>query len=178
MAASRLIRLVFLTVNVLMAVVLVISNSDFCASVFETQTDHVLVGHVMSTSTVADEFECHQKCLRNNSCKSFNVHPGVDIAKRLCELNNKTRKMKPDDFIRKKGSSYYGQVKVSCEDLPTNKKKQTGHCHPDYTGKRCEIPKRGWNSKLPAYSCKSIRDSGGSKGDGGTGSTLRTVETR
>ena len=26
--------------------------------------------------------------------------------------------------------------------------------------------KRGWNSKLPAYSCKSIRDSGDSKGDG------------
>ena len=25
---------------------------------------------------------------------------------------------------------------------------------------------RGWNSKLPAYSCKSIRDSGDSKGDG------------
>ena len=136
-------------------------------------SDHVLVGHVMSTSTVADEFECHQKCLsrggsriffrrgctrlllyfntnkphssfffcripvvfenrrssqggvrtpctlpldppllRNNSCKSFNVHPGADIAKRLCELNNKTRKMKPDDFIKKNGSSYYGQVKV------------------------------------------------------------------
>ena len=78
-------------------------------------SDHVLVGHVISTSTVADKFECHQKCLRNNSCKSFNVHPGADIAKRLsglCELNNKTRKMKPDDFIKKKGSSYYGQVKV------------------------------------------------------------------
>ena len=26
--------------------------------------------------------------------------------------------------------------------------------------------KRGWNSKQPAYSCKSIRDSGDSKGDG------------
>ena len=75
-------------------------------------SDHVLVGHVMSTSTAADEFECHQKCLRNNSCKSFNVHPGAVIAKRLCELNSKTRKMKPDDFIKKKGSSYYGQVKV------------------------------------------------------------------
>ena len=36
MAASWLIGLVFLAV--LMAVVLVISNSDFCASVFETQT--------------------------------------------------------------------------------------------------------------------------------------------
>ena len=28
---------------------------------------------------------------------------------------------------------------VSCQDLPTNKKKQTGHCHPDYKGKRREI---------------------------------------
>ena len=38
MVASWLIGLVFLAVNVLMVVVLVISNSDFCASVFETQT--------------------------------------------------------------------------------------------------------------------------------------------
>ena len=38
MAASWLIGLVFLAVHVLMIVVLVISNSDFCASVFETQT--------------------------------------------------------------------------------------------------------------------------------------------
>ena len=66
----------------------------------------------MSTSTVVDEFECHQNCLRNNSCKSFNVRPGADIAKRFCELNNKTRKMKPDDFVENKGSSYYEQVKV------------------------------------------------------------------
>ena len=38
MAASWLIRLVFLTVNVLIAMVLVISKSDFCVSVYETQT--------------------------------------------------------------------------------------------------------------------------------------------
>ena len=38
MAVSWLIRLLFLTINVLMAVVLVISNSDFCASVYKTQT--------------------------------------------------------------------------------------------------------------------------------------------
>lgn len=35
MAASWLIRLIFLAVNVLSANLLVISNSDFCASVFE-----------------------------------------------------------------------------------------------------------------------------------------------
>ena len=38
MAISRLIRLFFLTVNVLIASLLVTSNSDFCASVFETQS--------------------------------------------------------------------------------------------------------------------------------------------
>ena len=72
--------------------------------------------HVMNESTVADEFECHQKCLRNNSCKSFNVRPGADITKRLCELNNKTRKMTTESFKNMKGSSYYGPVKVSSTD--------------------------------------------------------------
>jgi len=66
----------------------------------------------VSTSTVVDAFECHQNCLRNNSCKSFNFHPGEDIAKRLCVLNNKMWEMKPDDFVENKGSSYYEQVKV------------------------------------------------------------------
>ena len=79
-------------------------------------SDHILVDHVMNASTVVDEFECHQKCLRNNSCKSFNVRPGADIAKRLCELNNKTRKMTPESFKKMIGSSYYGPVKVSPND--------------------------------------------------------------
>ena len=75
--------------------------------------DHVLVGHVMSKADVADEFECHLKYLGNNSCKSFNVHPDANNAKRICELNNKTRQMKPGDFKWKKGSTYYGSVQVS-----------------------------------------------------------------
>ena len=69
-----------------------------------------------NASTVVDGFEYHQKRLRNNSCKSFNVRPGADIAKRLCELNNKTRKMTPESFKKMKGSSYYGPVKVSSTD--------------------------------------------------------------
>ncbi|XP_073237770.1 uncharacterized protein [Porites lutea] len=166
MAAFWLNSLIFLTINVLT----VTSNSEFCASVFKAQVDHFLFGHVMNESTFTDEFECHRKCLRNNSCKSFNIRPGADIAKRLCELNNKTRKMTPESFKKMKGSSYYGPVKVSCQDLPTNKKKQAQpdykQPHPDYKGKRSEIPRPGWNSTDPAYSCKSIRDSGDSKGDG------------
>ena len=75
--------------------------------------DHVLVGHVMSNTVVADEFECHLKCLGNNSCKSFNVHPDGNNAQRICELNDKTRQMKPGRFKWKKGSTYYGSVQVS-----------------------------------------------------------------
>ena len=98
-------------------------------------------------------------------------------------------------------SCYFNSLfssQVSCQDLPTKQKKQTGQCHSDYKGKVvkfvsnarlfnlnsqllyggvniCHIQsfvllsaaaKRGWNSRDPAHSCKSIRDSGDSKGDG------------
>ena len=77
-------------------------------------SDHVLVGHAMDTVTVVDEFECQLKCIENNSCKSVNVHPdGNNAQRRICELNNKTRLMKPGDFKWKKGSTYYGSVQVS-----------------------------------------------------------------
>ena len=61
-----------------------------------------------------DEFECQQKCTANKRCKSFNVRPDDDFTRlHICELNNKTRQMKPGDFVKTKASSYYGSVKVS-----------------------------------------------------------------
>ncbi|CAH3162609.1 unnamed protein product [Porites lobata] len=101
-------QLFFLILNVFIGII----YSEMCGSVFESKNDHVLVGNIINTSVVADEFECHQKCLGHISCRSFNVHPGGDITKHVCELNNKTRQMKSVDFIEKSGSSFYGQVKV------------------------------------------------------------------
>ena len=66
----------------------------------------------MDTVVVTDEFECQLKCMGNNSCKSCNVHPGDSNGNRICELNNKTRQMKPGDLKLKKGSTYYGSVQV------------------------------------------------------------------
>ena len=74
---------------------------------------YALVGHVLETFVVVDEFECQQKCTANKRCKSFNVRPADDFTRHICELNNKTRKMKPEDFVKTKASSYYGSVKVS-----------------------------------------------------------------
>ena len=86
-----------------------------CTNCDKTFTlDHSLVGHVMETTVVDDEFECQLNCIGNNRCKSVNVHPdGNNTQRRICELNNKTREMKPGDFQRKKGSKYYGSVQVS-----------------------------------------------------------------
>ena len=68
----------------------------------------------MDTVTVVDEFECQFKCIGNSSCKSVNARIyGSNAQRRICELNNKTRQMKPGDFQWKKGSTYYGSVQVS-----------------------------------------------------------------
>ena len=50
---------------------------------------------------------------KTKRAKSFNIHPGADDTKRICELNNKTKQMKPADLKKKKGSIDYGSVKVS-----------------------------------------------------------------
>ena len=76
--------------------------------------DHALLGQVMETVNVTDEFECHRKCIQNNTCKSFNVHPPEsNPIKKTCEMNNQTRQMKPKHYKKKIGSSYHGSVEVS-----------------------------------------------------------------
>ena len=76
--------------------------------------DYALLGHAIDTVTVVDEFECQFKCIGNKSCKSFNVRiDGSNAKRRICELNNKTRQMKPGNFKWKKGCTYYGSVQVS-----------------------------------------------------------------
>ena len=50
-----------------------------------------------------------RKRLKNSSFlnKGAELRSCGDITKRVCELNNKTRVMKPRDFIKRKGSYYY-----------------------------------------------------------------------
>ena len=77
---------------------------------------HALVGHNMSSVLVGDEFECQLKCINTQPCKSFNVlFSSSQANKRVCELNNQTREMKPSDFKARKGANYYGSVKVSTQ---------------------------------------------------------------
>ncbi|XP_044168635.1 uncharacterized protein LOC114977100 [Acropora millepora] len=141
--------------------------AGFCASVFETQQDHTLLGQVMETVNVTDEFECHRECIQNNTCKSFNVHPPKSNAiKKTCELNNQTRQMKPKQYKKKTGSSYHGSVEVSCVDImETNTQQKAGRCHPGYSGKQCTV-KKGSSPHFPGVSCKDIRKSTNAQNNG------------
>ncbi|XP_044170574.1 uncharacterized protein LOC122954590 [Acropora millepora] len=131
--------------------------AGFCASVFETQQDHALLGQVIETVNVTDEFECHRKCIQNNTCKSFNVHPPrSNPIKKICEMNNQTRQMKPKHYKKKIGSSYHGSVEVSCVNImETNNQQKSGRCQPGYSGNQCTL-KKGLSPDFPGVSCKDI----------------------
>ncbi|PFX19659.1 uncharacterized protein LOC111337884 isoform X3 [Stylophora pistillata] len=137
MAVSSLPHFAMMTLNILLGILFVLANRNFCGTIFETQLDHALVGYVMHNSVVVSEFECQLKCIGNNNCKSFNVHPSDGNASRICELNNKTRQMKPSDFKQKKGSTYYGSVQASCVDVSHERNRPT-RCHAGYKGTQCQ----------------------------------------
>ncbi|XP_068678275.1 contactin-associated protein 1-like isoform X2 [Montipora foliosa] len=122
------------------------------------QTGHFLFGHVLYTAVVSDEFQCHLKCLGSSKCKSFNVHPAESGGSgRICQLNNETRETKPSDFKKKKGSHYYGPVKISCVDVSTHKswhQKNVNEC--ERKTHSCDQHAKCTN-ELGAYMCSCDR---------------------
>ena len=59
--------------------------------------------------------ECDISCERENTCQSYNYHAG----ERSCELNNRTKEARPDNFrsdpawFYKRRLAYRGMYKVS-----------------------------------------------------------------
>ncbi|XP_078346676.1 uncharacterized protein LOC144631960 [Oculina patagonica] len=100
----------------------------------------------------------------NGACQSYNIQTG-NSANKQCELNNQSRTSKPKDFKQRRGFNYYGLVPISC--VPNNcNAKEDCQCHPAYKGKSCMTPRLGYFPSNPGLSCKNIRDSGDSRGDG------------
>ncbi|XP_044166557.1 uncharacterized protein LOC122950611 [Acropora millepora] len=120
----------------------------------------------METVNVTDEFECHRKCIQNNTCKSLNIHPlETSAIQKTCEMNNQTRQLKPQHY-KKIGSSYHGSVEVSCVNImATNNQQKSGRCHPGYSGKQCTL-KKGSSPDFPGVSCKDIRKSTNAQNNG------------
>ena len=73
----------------------------------------MLQDHTFKTlKTQPGTLECRQACLADIRCQSYNV-----VFKGICELNNRTKEARPDDFV-KDLERYY--VKSSTRGKKTN----------------------------------------------------------
>ena len=54
-----------------------------------------LRGHTFKTYKVGWPEECYLRCNEEVTCQSYNFH----IGKKVCELNNRTKEARPEDFM-------------------------------------------------------------------------------
>ena len=64
--------------------------------------DYRLVGHVISSDKENSIWSCFQTCKTKFDCRSLNYNLDTFI----CEINNRTKREKPDKFVPMEGSVY------------------------------------------------------------------------
>ncbi|KAK2555602.1 hypothetical protein P5673_022623 [Acropora cervicornis] len=88
--------------------IVVVTSLKICASerdCGETKSSvmhYALLEHAYKRSIVQEYPACIKSCMKDPSCKSCNYH----LTTQQCELNNKTREMAPDKYVRKDYSIY------------------------------------------------------------------------
>lgn len=63
----------------------------------------MLQGHVYKTSHVSFGYECLQACHQEITCQSFNYV----ISQSVCELNDRTKEARPEDFVPNTDRYYF-----------------------------------------------------------------------
>ena len=70
---------------------------------FTSVLGYSLVNHVIATHTVTCPIDCTWKCLRDARCQSFNYANSG----KTCELSDQSKATAPNDFVLRKGITYY-----------------------------------------------------------------------
>ena len=85
-----------ITVLVMASVALRHLTSQQCGTDLRSIYQMMLQGHTFKTlKTQPGTLECRQACLADIRCQSYNV-----VFKGICELNNRTKEARPDDFVK------------------------------------------------------------------------------
>ena len=79
-----------------------------CKPVERSVSGKALKGHTFKELMVRAPFECQNICENDPRCASYNYF----IPGRVCELNNKTKEAKPDDFVTDEQRFY-----MKCEGI-------------------------------------------------------------
>ena len=82
------------------------TSAQQCDGEYSTQ-GMMLKQHIFKTMKMSISHECLQACNDDVTCQSFNYV----IFKDLCELNNRTKEARPEDYVPDSDRFYYGRVR-------------------------------------------------------------------
>ena len=85
----------WLTVAFLMSRIGVFQAASQCQTKGKSIGGMFLRDHIFKTSTVERPIGCYLMCKKEVACQSYNFV----IGQKLCELNNRTKEARPEDFI-------------------------------------------------------------------------------
>ena len=85
----------WLTVAFLMSLIGVFQAAAQCQTKEKSIRGMFLRGHIFKTSTVERPVGCYLMCEDEVTCQSYNFV----IGQKLCELNNRTKEARPEDFM-------------------------------------------------------------------------------
>ena len=73
-----------------------VATSQQCEPAEQSESGKALKGHVFKSKRVQNPYECLMFCSSEFTCQSYNYV----TAGNFCELNNRTKEARPEDFVR------------------------------------------------------------------------------
>ena len=67
----------------------------------------MLQRHIFKIVEISNTLECLTACNDEERCQSFNYV----VSKNICEMNNRTKEARPEDFVPDSDRYYYGRVR-------------------------------------------------------------------
>ena len=91
----------YITVVIMISRVFYITNHE-CGTDIYSFYQMMLKGHTFKSFPIRPgSLDCREACLADSRCQSYNV-----VFKGICELNNRTREARPENFVRNQERYY------------------------------------------------------------------------
>ena len=91
----------YITVVIMISRVFYITNHE-CGTDIYSFYQMMLKGHTFKSFPIRPgSLDCREACLADSTCQSYNV-----VFKGICELNNRTREARPENFVRNQERYY------------------------------------------------------------------------
>ena len=83
-------------------------SEQYLSLAFYTIQEYALVGSVIATYQVPDEFACCHKCVQNIRCLSFNYGITTNPNLNICEINSSEQALDREKLLKRVHFEYHG----------------------------------------------------------------------